>query len=115
MRAMPLNRTATVRPLICKTGLIEKALPLAELFLSLSKKAKPFPAKGCSLLQRTNRAPPAPNSHVYRPRCIFSDAHVVGENGLNLISQLRLRNSTRFFDALKSLPLAELFLVFPHV
>ena len=36
--------------------------------------------KAAARPQRTRCAPAAHNSHVCEPKCIFSDAHVAGEN-----------------------------------
>ena len=67
------------------------------------EKGYAFSDKGsCGLLQRTRCPSKTDNSHVCRPRSVFSDAHVAGENRSHLIRGVRAANSTRFFDKLQA-------------
>jgi transcriptional repressor NrdR len=65
---------------------------------TVKKVALPLFREGCGLLQRTCCAPAAHNSHVCRPRCIFSDAHVAGENDLILFRRSGGETLRGFFD-----------------
>ena len=50
-------------------------------FFVFAKKQAAFEKRVCGLLQRT----PCPKAHVYRPRRVFSHAHVAGKNRSNFI------------------------------
>ena len=50
-------------------------------FFVFAKRQAAFEKRVCGLLQRT----PCPKAHVYRPRRVFSHAHVAGKNRSNFI------------------------------